>query len=341
MGEVGPGEPSPVDLLRRKYLAQLAGHTNRATIVYATSWLDSTTAPPGSTEVVLGDVQGFMEACSNITENELDLLITSPGGNAQAAESIMEYLRTRFTHIRAVVPVAAMSAGTMMALSADEIVMGAHSQLGPIDPQITVSTPEGPRSAPAQSILDQFDLAKAQCADPANIGAWLPILRSYLPGLIAYCNDNRAFALQYAQRVLAAHMFKAAPDPAASAATAAAYFTNYTDLKSHGRRVSRDDARNVGLVVHDLEDDHELQDLVLSVHHTDRLAFGAGVHKIIENHHGRSFIQATQNVQIIAGPSQFGTPQTMPLGSPPIQPPLLRQVDPRRGQGGRPKKRGR
>src|SRR5690606_32738378 len=124
-----------------------------------------------------GDMHGFMETCSNISEKKLDLILSSPGGSPEAAESIMGYLRTRFEHIRVIIPVAAMSAATMMSLAADEIVMASHSQLGPIDPQFTIFTPEGPRSAPGQAIIDQFEMAKEQCKDPANIAAWLPMLR--------------------------------------------------------------------------------------------------------------------------------------------------------------------
>jgi len=68
----------------------------------------------------LGDLRGFMEAVSNVTERDLDLFLHSPGGSAEAAEAAMAYLRTRFDHIRVIVPLAAMSAATMMALGADE-----------------------------------------------------------------------------------------------------------------------------------------------------------------------------------------------------------------------------
>ncbi len=117
---IAPGTgPSPFDLLRRKYLTQLADHTGRDTIVYATKWLEPNAAPlsPDSLSVVLGDVQAFMETCSNLTSRNLDLIITSPGGDPTAAESVMEYLRDRFDHIRAIIPVAAMSAATMMAMA--------------------------------------------------------------------------------------------------------------------------------------------------------------------------------------------------------------------------------
>lgn len=142
------------DKVRRKYLAELHRITGRATILYSTSWTEVRPALPQAIQLALGDVQGFMEAVSNVSERELDLVLHSPGGQAEAAESIMSYLRQRFDHIRVIVPLAAMSAATMMALGADCIVMGQHSQLGPIDPQFSITTPEGARTSPAKAILD-------------------------------------------------------------------------------------------------------------------------------------------------------------------------------------------
>ena len=78
----------------------MRAHTGRA----ATSWLEAPNGSPGTVSITLGDVQAFMETCSNVTERQLDLRITSPGGFAEAAESIVEYLRTRFDHIRVIVP---------------------------------------------------------------------------------------------------------------------------------------------------------------------------------------------------------------------------------------------
>ncbi len=146
-----------------------------------------------------------MEACSNIDERNLDLVLHSPGGNPDAAESIMNYLRERFDHVRAVIPLAAMSAATMMALACDEIVMGAHSQLGPIDPQITILTPEGPRTAPAQAIKDQFEMAQQDCAaDPSRLAAWMPLLRSLGPGLLSICDTAQQRTVEFVARQLEA-----------------------------------------------------------------------------------------------------------------------------------------
>jgi hypothetical protein len=322
-----PGQPSAFDLLRRKYLAALAQQTGRAVIVYETAYLEARSLDPTSVAVHLGDLQGFMEAVSNVHERELDLFLHSPGGSAEAAESIVEYLRTRFDHIRVIVPLAAMSAATMIALAADEIVMGTHSQLGPIDPQFTVSTPEGPRSSPGQAILDQFELAKQECQDPKNLPAWLPILRYYGPGLIAQVGHQAQLARSYVGDWLQRFMFRADPAGPDKAKKAADWFSDFKTFKSHGRRVSRDDVRALGLHVVDLEADDGFQDAALSVHHAVQHTLAAtAVAKIIENHHGRAWlkISQTQQIQLVPAPQPgAGTPGAAPRGvRPPVGPNL-------------------
>ena len=110
------------------------------------------------------------------SDDGLDLILHSPGGSPEAAEAIVSYLRSRFTNIRVIVPQLAMSAATMIACAANEIVLGKHSSLGPTDPQILIPTSLGIRAVPAQAVLDQFDRAQMECADPAKLSAWLPML---------------------------------------------------------------------------------------------------------------------------------------------------------------------
>ena len=127
-----------------------------------------------------------MEVTSGLHDTSLDLILHSPGGSPEAAEGIVSYLRSRFENIRVIVPELAMSAATMISCAANEIMMGKHSFLGPIDPQLlvsTVSTPLGRRSVPAQAVLDQLDRAQRECTDPAKLSAWLPMLSQYGPDL--------------------------------------------------------------------------------------------------------------------------------------------------------------
>jgi hypothetical protein len=88
----------------------------------------------------------------------LTLVLHTPGGVTNAAETLVAYLRSKFTDIEVIVPTYAVSAGTMISLAANRIVMGRQSQLGPIDPQFVV----GHRAQSAQAVVDQFEEAKKE-----------------------------------------------------------------------------------------------------------------------------------------------------------------------------------
>ena len=297
------------DSVRREYLTALHELTGRGVILYSTAWFESREIPPGETQVSLPDIQGFMEACSNIKERELDFILHSPGGTAEAAESIVEYLRQRFDNVRVFIPIAAMSAATMMALSADQIIMGQHSQLGPIDPQFIIRTPEGERTAPARAIIKQFEQAKIECLRPENLAAWTPILRMYGPGLLTQCEASQQTAVNMVAGWLERYMMLG---NAEAAREAAKWFADYEAFGTHGRRVGRDQARTQGINVANLEDDHDLQDAVLSVHHATMHTFSSTqAQKIIENHHGRAWVRVGATVQIPA-PRPQDNPQNQP-----------------------------
>jgi len=326
-GGQGAPPPSPFDVLRRKYLGELREKTGRETILYYSGWLDASAAvaPPETLSVNPADVAGFMEACAGSDSRSLDLVIHSPGGDPDAAEQISAYLRTQYDHVRAIVPLSAMSAATMMALSADEIVMGAHSQLGPIDPQFTVPMPEGPRTASAQAIKDQFELAREQCQDPQNLPAWTPILRTYAPGLLAACDHASERAKQIVAGAMKTYMFAAHDDPEGEAAAAAEWFGNASEFLSHGRPVRRDEAREHGIEILDLEDDADLQDKVLSVHHAVMHTLSqTPTVKLIENDRGRAWLLMGAQQQIILPPGLL-PPGIIPgqgePGAPPPTPP--------------------
>lgn len=174
------------DAIRRRHLSRLSEYTKRATILYSTDWL---TGGSTSSMITLEDMQALMEVMKGLSGPDLDLVLHSPGGSAEAVDSMVRYIRQKFTgEVRIFVPLAAMSAGTMLALSANRVVMGKHSQLGPVDPQIVA--PQQARFQPARAIIEQFERAKAECrADPTVLSAWLPILQQYGPGLISECEN--------------------------------------------------------------------------------------------------------------------------------------------------------
>jgi ClpP class serine protease len=74
----------------------------------------------------------------HITDNDvpIDIVLHTPGGLVLATLQIAQALHEHEAKVTVFVPHYARSGGTLIALAADEIVMGKHSVLGPIDPQI-------------------------------------------------------------------------------------------------------------------------------------------------------------------------------------------------------------
>jgi len=66
----------------------------------------------------------------------IDLVLHTPGGLELASYQIAHAIKHRPGTVTVHVPHYAMSGGTLIALAADEIVMGDHAVLGPVDPQI-------------------------------------------------------------------------------------------------------------------------------------------------------------------------------------------------------------
>jgi hypothetical protein len=259
-----------------------------------------------------------MEVCYKVEDRELDLILHSPGGSPQAAEQILEYLRTQFDYIRAIVPLQAKSAATMIALGCDEILMGTHSELGPIDPQILIPVPEGRRFAPAHAILRDFERAKAECKeDVGSLPAWTPILRSYAGGLIEFCHQQVKLSMEIVEKWLAKHMLKhedmAIPleQREAKAREIAQWFgseDSYDRFRTHGRPIRYEELRSIGLRVRRLEDDDALQDAVLSVYHANSISFQGPVVKIIENHLGQRKVNIEQSVNLQLAPPPVSPP---------------------------------
>ena len=66
----------------------------------------------------------------------IDLILHTPGGLVLATQQIAGALRNHAAKVTVMVPHHAMSGGTLLALSADEILMDRNAALGPVDPQV-------------------------------------------------------------------------------------------------------------------------------------------------------------------------------------------------------------
>ena len=232
-----------------------------------------------------------MEAIAGLHGENLDLILHTGGGSAEAADAIVSYLRLKFNNIRIIIPQAAMSAGTMLACSANIIVMGKQSSIGPIDPQFILQTAVGVQAIPAHAILEQFKKAQDDCRDnPKNLNSWLPMLSQYGPALLVRCQDQIDFGKELVGNWLKAYMFVNGPQTCAD--TIAEYLSNHGNFKTHGKHINIDKAKEIGLKIDSLEDDQDFQDRVLSAFHATMHAFGStNTAKIVANQNGNCYLK--------------------------------------------------
>ena len=172
--ELKNGNPNAIDTVRRKYLKKVSEITGRNTIAYYSGWLQKPQA--ADTAVNDKDKSGFMLAINKLDRLKgLDLILHTPGGDIAATESLVDYLYSMFEKdIRVIVPQISMSAGTMIAFASKEIVMGKHSNLGPIDPQMG--------GLACQAVLNEFEQAKEDIRqNPQSAPLWQAIISKYHP----------------------------------------------------------------------------------------------------------------------------------------------------------------
>lgn len=285
------------DIIRKEYITELHQYTGVDTIIYAVSFPCNKPGVSGEAlSIGLNDIQGFMTCLNDLKGDKLDLIIHSPGGSLEAAEQLVQYLRDKYSYIRAIVPQNAMSAATMIACACDEIIMGRQSAIGPIDPQMTIVRPNGiSYTLPAHSILSDFNKAREEIAnDPRNAQVWIPKLLEIPNGFLDLCYKTIELSKSKVAEWLDMYMFK--NDEKKRGNEIAEWLGNFDEHMTHGRPINYQLAQRKGLKVKLLEDDQELQDKVLSVFHSTLVTFEVtSCVKMIENHLGKGSYLVVHN----------------------------------------------
>lgn len=260
---------------------------NRNVLLYASAFLQKPAAPGSMLQITHEEINGFMSVMYGMDWNKgLTLVLHTPGGITNAAETLVAYLWSKFRQIEVIVPTYAMSAGTMISLAADRIVMGRQSQLGPIDPQMPIAG----LFVSARAIVEQFERAKAEITGDRSLAhVWAPILQSVGPALLQEAQNALDYGETMVEKWMANRMLNGSPEKAKSAA---AHFNDATKHLSHGRRIDRDEARRNHLVVEDLEDDQNLQEAVLTAYHIATVLFEKGpATKLLVSNAGRMWVK--------------------------------------------------
>lgn len=282
---------NPLDIVRRKYLRIMHEYTGRNIIAYYSGFLQKSNT---NTSIDDNDKNAFMQTVYGLDKSKgLDLILHTPGGNIAATESLVHYLKSIFGNdIRVFVPQIAMSAGTMIALSSKEIVMGKQSNIGPIDPQF------GGMSCAA--VIEEFETAKKDlAANPKAAPLWQVIMSKYHPTFLGDCKKAIDWAQSMVTEWLCNNMLAGNADPDTDAKRIVEKLGSHEETFSHSRHIHIDECQRLGIKVLPLEDlDNQeiegckdLQDCVLTIHHTYMQTFSnSNATKIIENHLGKAMI---------------------------------------------------
>ncbi len=272
----------------------------RHVIMYASAFLQKPNAPPENLLLTQEDINGFLGVTYGMDRDRgLSLILHTPGGRPAAADSVIAYLRSKFRSLEVIVPALALSAGTMVCLGADRLVMDCQSELGPIDPQVSVG---GGRFVSARAVVELFERARSDVLkDVKAAHVWTPLVQNLGPSLLQEAHSAVHDSEKMVARWLERYMFADEGDSKSLARSAAQYFSEASKHWNSGRRIGRDEARANNLIVEDLEVDERLWEAVMTCYYLIAISFE------------RSLV--TKSVRSDTGLTW--TKQLEPIGSPP------------------------
>jgi hypothetical protein len=259
------------------------------------------------------DIIPLSEVLNSVEGDSIDILLESPGGLAEVTVDIVNLLRPRFRHVAFIVPHFAMSAGTILAMSGDEILMDHRSSLGAIDPQFMGS--DG-RPQPAQAMLAGIETIKKEVEK--NNGqlhpAYIPILRNVDPGKLQSAHNASELSRVLVSDWLAKYKFRdwtrhsstgqpvTDEDRHARAREIADKLCSHQDWLSHSRLIKTPELQKLRLKITDYGQNPKLQEKIWELWvHLHFFMSSSNVYKVYESESVEIYKLAAQQNQIVPG----------------------------------------
>lgn len=233
--------------LRQKILRELESFSHGKSSAYIGFLCSETQNSSISTD----HISAFGDVLLSIGEvDELNLIINSPGGDGTIAEKIIELCRAYCKTFRVIVPNRAKSAATIIALGADEIVMGYCSELGPIDAQVPIVVSGAWHYISAQSFIDARSNLEKRFGewkkDKKDVRPLLQQIASLDGPFIDHCDKLMEFSREVARKYLAKYMFSGITPQAKRTATIDTVLERLSAVnifKVHGRMIDGNTAK--------------------------------------------------------------------------------------------------
>jgi hypothetical protein len=239
----------------------------------------------------MNDYQIIHEILREIEQPKLDLYIETPGGSGEAAEEIVNFLHSKFETVDFLIAGEEKSAGTLMAMSADEIYMTDSGSLGPIDAQVRIG----------RSVVSAFDYVNWIDDKRKEVEHGMPLnavdaamLAQISPGEYMGVFHAQEFAKDKLKEWLPKYKFKHWTETETRKITVddnfkskraeeiAEKMINHAAWRSHGKSLKISDLEEIGLRIKRVDDDKSLKEIVYSIKTVIKILFGSSTHyKII------------------------------------------------------------
>jgi ATP-dependent protease ClpP protease subunit len=217
-------------------------------------------------------------------DGNIDLIIHTRGGSPLAAQKIVRTCRTYSNKFRVIIAKTAMSAGTIIAMGADKIVMRETAELGPIDPQMIINTPNGQTQRPASAWVEAYLalIEKTQEAIKKNEPPqpFLQQLSQMDPSWIQICLKARKLSTAIAEEFLGRYMLKGKSKDEITLIVEK--FLEVGEKLSHGMTIRGPEAINFGLEIEIIDKNTMLDKLIWELlERTERYVQSKGFAKYV------------------------------------------------------------
>lgn len=276
---------------RKKQLKKIGSIRKRSVVTFAADMHNK--GKGNDISISYADFIPFKDQVSNLKGENLDIIIETPGGFAEVVEDMVRYVRGKFKSVSFIIPGIAKSAGTIFAMSGDEILMGCTSALGPIDAQ--VGLPNGKKYS-ADAFLEGLENIKREVELSKKLNpSYIPILQNISPGEIQHCKNAQKFSYDLVTNWLNIYKFNdwsihsstgeqvTAEERLEQAQKIADVLTKQSKWKTHGRSIKLEDFNDIGLKINNYDDNEILSDAINRYYILLRLTFDkTGINKIFE-----------------------------------------------------------
>ncbi|PKN71474.1 MAG: peptidase [Deltaproteobacteria bacterium HGW-Deltaproteobacteria-12] len=254
---------------------------------------------------------------------KVDIYLETPGGSGEAAEEIVEFLRKEFEYVSFVVSGEAKSAGTLMVLSGDEILMTKTGSLGPIDAQVKIGrttisaydymewVEEKSKEADAKKRLNPFDATMVAQISPGELKGVNHALR-FAEDLVGKWLKQYKFKHWTVTETKKTAVTEAMKEKRAK--EIAKKLIDHGKWRSHGRSIKIKDLEEIGLRITEIEKDRILKDIVYRIQIVCRLLFSTtNIYKIYATEKDKILKSAVQTHETPRLPRNVKVPDVAEL----------------------------